>query len=114
MTNNQSNNDGQQYCLRPDELENGNYLCETNNVVHDTSNSHLLSTGSICQIKCNPLYSIPLHLYQMSSIVCQNGKWNITGIEVCYKEQPIRRHIARRRHRKERFKTNTKRLKNLK
>lgn len=105
---NQTNNNGEEnYCTRPDEPANGHFLCDTNNVVQDTGNTHLLGTGSICQAKCVPTYSIPLHLQRMSIIECQNGNWNITGIELCYKEQPMRRHLARRLHKREKHRNST-------
>lgn len=111
MTNDQANNNnGEKYCKRPDEPANGRFLCDKNNVTQDTGNINLLGTGSICQAKCNPTYSIPLHLYRMSMIECQNGDWNITGIEFCYKQQPMRRHLERRRHKRGKLQKTTKRL----
>lgn len=107
VTNDQPNNNGVNFCTRPDEPANGHYLCETNNVAQDIGSTELLSTGSVCQVKCNTSYSIPLHLYQMSMIECKNGNWNISGIEVCYKEQPIRRHLARRHHKRDKFRRTT-------
>lgn len=91
-----SKNNEEKYCRRPDEPANGHFSCETNDVIQDTDNNQLFSPGSICQVKCKPTHSIPFHLYKMSMIECQNGDWNITGIEFCYKEQPMRRRAAQR------------------
>lgn len=97
MTNDNSIDD-QKYCLQPEEPANGHFSCDSNDVTPNTETIHLFGTGSICHVKCNPSYSIPFHLYQMSMIECQNGSWNLTDIEFCYKEQPMRRHIARKPH----------------
>lgn len=104
LTNDQSNSIEEAYCSRPEEPANGHYACGTSGSAQDTSDSHLLDSGSVCQVKCDRSYSIPLHLYQMSTIECQNGNWNVTGIEVCYKEQPMRRLALRRHHKRGKFK----------
>lgn len=85
------NENNKKYCQLTESPANGQYKCDE---LKTTQNQQYYRTGSICQIQCDPTYSIPFHLYQMSTIQCNNGAWNSTDIEVCYKEQPKRRHIS--------------------
>lgn len=99
----------EQFCTQPIEPANGHFICDMNNVIQGENNIQWFASGSICQVNCNPSYSIPLHLYEMSIIECRNGDWNLNEIEFCYKEQPKRRHAAlrhRRRKKKRRINWN--------
>lgn len=84
------------HCKPPERPANGEYLCDGHNEVDHNEMSTSFKSGSVCRVHCSPSHSIPLHLYSMSVIECQNGAWNSTDIEFCYKSQPKRRHLLRR------------------
>lgn len=101
--NNSINMDNEnKYCKAPATPSNGQYVCETShtfsteNEFKHPKNQEYYQTGNSCRVHCNPTYSIPFHLTSISTIQCNNGAWNLTDIEFCYKEQQKRRQISYR------------------
>lgn len=92
----------EEYCTQPAAPANGRYSCgrsKNKAIGNDIKTNKMFAPGSICRVKCNKSYSIPIHLsYPFSIIQCTNGAWNMTDIEVCYinAQNPLR--LLKRTH----------------
>lgn len=74
----------------PPRPANGKYSCELSPHANFLIAGRHLPPSSICRIQCDPLYTIPYHLRVLSVIECENGAWNMTMIDFCYRTRPQR------------------------
>lgn len=85
-------------CQIPPSPANGKFSCELNQRANNLVDSHSLASGSICRIHCDRYYSIPYQLRALSVMECQNGIWNTTMMDFCYRQRDQRRHRHAQRH----------------
>lgn len=60
-----------------------------------------LAAGSVCRIHCDQFYTIPYHLRAFSVLECENGAWNTTMMDFCYRQRNQRQ--LPRRHQNQHF-----------
>lgn len=82
-------------CQIPPRPANGKYSCELSPHANFLVEGRHLPPSSICRIQCDPLYTIPYHLRGLSVIECENGAWNVTMMDFCYRTRPQRHMIPK-------------------
>lgn len=73
---------------------NGRFACEMNPSAV-SSNDLYVPNGTVCRIKCNEHFEIPVQLQAASVFHCEEGRWNSTMKHFCHKPGAVGMHRKR-------------------
>lgn len=71
-------------CNLPVPPVNGKFSCQVNNIETFTSEPRA-PNGSICKVNCDRQYHMPEYLKEYSVFYCNDGQWNATMLNFCYR-----------------------------